>query len=180
MRLELTVKAEFYRDPTPVETKGEIMSDWIDKLAEKDKAQAERRRTQEELRLHRAKVISAKAPAWWSAVIEQLQSDCSKLRNTFPDNKGNAIKNGLDWDIQGCKPPWIILSMRLNADGQSVDIVESIKDDRDKSVVPDTRDEIKIGVASDESLEFTHKGHTYNTPKSLAQALVMYVCRNME
>jgi hypothetical protein len=159
------------------------MSDWIDKLAEKDKEQAESRRTQEELRLHRAKIISAKALAWWSDVIEQLQADCSKLRNMFPDNKGrqcNVIKNGLDWDIQGCKLPWIILSMRLNADGQSVDIVESIKDGRDKSVVPDSRDEIKIGIASDESLEFTHKGHTYHTPKSLAQALIMYVCRNVE
>jgi hypothetical protein len=176
------VKAEFYRAPKPAETKGEIMSDWIDKLAEKDKAQAESRRTQEEFRLHCAKVINAKAPEWWSAVIERLQTDCSKLKNTFPNDRGrqcDIIKNGLDWDLQGCKLPWIILSMRLNADGQSVDISESIKNARD-SVVPDRRDEIKIGVMSNESLEFTYKGRAYTTPESLAQALIMHVCRNME
>ena len=158
-----------------------IVSDWIDRLAEHDKAQAESLRTKDELRLHRARVISAKAPEWWSAVIEQLQADCSKLRSTFPGDRGrqcNVIKNGLEWELQGCKPPWIILNMRLNLDGQSVGIVESIKDARDRNAVAGySRDEIKIGVTSDESLEFTYKDHTYYNPASLAQALIMNVCR---
>lgn len=178
LSLELSTSAERAES-----SGGLLMSDWIDKLAEKDKANAALRQTQEELRLHRAKVISAKAPARWSAVIERLKADCSKLRNTFPDDKGrqcHVIENGLYCDLQGCKPPRMVLSMRLNVDGQSVDNVESMKDDHDTRVIPDARDTIQIGVASDESLEFTFKGHAYHTPETLAQALIMYVCRNIE
>jgi len=157
------------------------MPDWIDKIAEKDKAQAGQRQTQEELRLHRAKVISAKAPEWWDALIERLQADCSKLRETFPDDRRrhcSVIRNGLDWELQGCKLPWKILNMRLNANGQSVDIVESVKEARDRTV-PSGRDAIKIAVDSDEGLTFTYRGHAHTTPESLSQALILHVCGSM-
>jgi hypothetical protein len=153
------------------------MPDWIDKLAEKDKAQAEQRQTQEELRLHNAKVIKAKAPEWWDAVIERLQTDCSKLRETFPNDarrQCTLVKNGMDWELSGCKLPWKIFNFRLNVDGQSVDIVESRKEARDRTE-PAGRDAIKISIRSDEWMEFTFRGHAYQTPESLAQALILYV-----
>lgn len=180
MRIEIAVKLDVRRISEIAETRGGIMPDWIDKLAEKDRAQAERRQTQEELRLHNAKVIRAKASEWWDAVIERLQADCSKLRETFPQDQHrqcNLINNGMDWELSGCKLPWKILNLRLNVDGQSVDIVESIREARDRTA-PVGRDAIKIGVRSDEWMEFTFKGRAYQTPESLAQALILYVCGN--
>src|SRR5271156_5943231 len=100
--------------------RGETMTDWIDKLAEKDKVQAEEHRTSEELRLHKAKVISARAQEFYDALIERLQADASKLREKFRKDKSrqcNVIKNGIDWEIQGCKLPWRIVNMRLNVAG---------------------------------------------------------------
>jgi len=150
------------------------MTDWIDKLAEKDKVQAADRRTQEELRLHKAKVISAKASGFYDALIERLQGDSSKLGETFPNDRSrqcDVVKAGLDWEIRGCKLPWRIVNLRLNVAGQIVDIVESIREARDR-VVDAGRDEIRITVNDDEELEFTYRGRKHVTPDSLAQALI--------
>jgi|CZKY01.1.fsa_nt_gi hypothetical protein len=147
------------------------MSDWIDKLAASDRAQAESHKTQDELRLHKAKIIAAKAPEFWNAVIERLGVDSTKLRETFPDDRSrqcSLIKNGMDWELSGCKLPWRILSFRLNVDGQLVDIVESRKEALDRTV-PKGRDQIRITVNSDEDLEFRYRGTTHVTPDSLAQ-----------
>ena len=157
------------------------MEDWIDKQAEKDKLEADNSRTQEELRLHKAKVINAKAQEFYDALVERLQADSAKLRETFPNDRSrqcSIIKNGIDWEIQGCKLPWRIINMRLNIAGQSVDIVESIKEARDRTT-PSGREQIKIVVNSDEELEFAFKGRKHVTPDSLAQALIKYVCGNL-
>ena len=157
------------------------MTDWIDKLAEKDKAQAEDRRTQEELRLHKAKMISAKAPEFYNALIERLQVDSSKLREKFPNDRSrqcDVVKAALDWEIRGCKLPWRIVNMRLNVAGQIVDIAETVREARDR-VVPDGRDQIKITVNDDEELEFTYRGRRHVTPDSLAEALIQRVYGNL-
>jgi hypothetical protein len=157
------------------------MPDWIDKLAEKDKVLAGGRKTQEELRLHKARVISAKAQEFYDALIERLRSDSSKLRETFQDNRSrqcDVVTNGIDWEIRGCKLPWRVINMRLNIAGQIVDIAESKRETRDR-VVPDGRDQIKITVNGDEELEFMYRGQTHLTPDSLAQALIERACGNL-
>jgi hypothetical protein len=154
------------------------MPDWIDKVEENDKTQAEKRARQEELRLHRAKVITAKAPEWWDAVIERLQADSSKLREKFPNDTSRQCtiaKSGNDWELQGCKLPWKILNMQLNVAGQCVDIMESERESRDK-VRQVERTQIKITVNSDEELEFRYQSSAHVVPALLAQALIRYVC----
>lgn len=174
----MTVRIEVGRALELAEMRGATVPDWIDKLAEKDKAQAEDRRTQEELRLHKAKVISAKAQDVFDVLIERLQADSSKLRETFPTDRSrqcDVVKAGLDWEIRGCKLPWRIVNMRLNVAGQIVDIVESIREARDR-VVPDGRDQIKITVNDDEELEFAYRGRAHVMPDSLAEALIQRAC----
>jgi hypothetical protein len=154
------------------------MSDWIDKVEEGDKAQAEKRARQEELRLHKAKVITANAPPWWNSVIEQLQTDSAKLREKFPnetERQCTLIKSASDWELQGCKLPWKILNMQLNVPGQCVDITESKRESRDK-VTQVGKTQIKITVNADEELEFRYQASAYLVPAELAQALIRYVC----
>src|SRR5271170_781731 len=113
------------------------MPDWIDKLKEKNKALAASGQTQEELRLHRARVIRAKAPEFWNSFIEQLQADSSKLKETFPNDTScqcTVIKTAMDCELRGCKLPWRELSMRLNVDGQSVDIDERKREAPDRII----------------------------------------------
>ena len=157
------------------------MPDWIDKLKERNKSLAASGQTQEDLRLDRAKVISAKAPKFWNSFIEQLQADSSKLKETFPSNPScqcTVIKTAIDCELRGCKLPWRELSIRLNVDGQSVDIDERKREAPDR-IIPAGHDRITITVNDDEVLEFTHKGRAHITPGSLAQHLIEYVCGSL-
>lgn len=156
------------------------MTDWIDKLAASDQVKAEQSRTRDELRLHRAKIIEAKAPEFWDAVLEKLRSDCAKLRDTFPDDPSrhcNLTKAGIDWELQGSKLP--ILNMRFNPKGHSVDIFESIKEARDKTAAS-VRGQIKISVNKDDELEFHYRSKTHIATDSLAQHLISLVCNILE
>ncbi len=154
------------------------MTDWIDRLAESAQKQAAGRRTQEELRLHKIKIINAKAPEFWDTVLEKLRTDSAKLRDSFPNDRSrqcDLIKAGIDWQIQGCKLPFHILNMHLNVDGHCIDIDESVRESRDR-VVKSAHDQISIAVNSDEELEFRYRGRVHTTPDSLAQHLISYVC----
>lgn len=154
------------------------MTDWIDNLAARDQTKAEQNRTQDEIRLLKAKIIEAKAPEFWDALIETLRSDCEKLRKTFPDNTSrqcNLVKSGSDWKLEGSKLPWRILILHFNPKGQSVDIFEGVQESRDLQN-RSAPSQIKITVNRDEELEFVYRGRPHMRPASLAQELISYVC----
>ncbi|HEY4740044.1 MAG TPA: hypothetical protein VIH76_05570 [Candidatus Acidoferrales bacterium] len=157
------------------------MTDWIDKLREKRKALAESGQTQEELALHAARVIRAKAPEFWDSFLERLQTDSCKLKEVFPNNLScqcTAVKTASGCELRGCKLPWRELRMRLNVDEQSVDIDEHKREAPDR-IIPAGYDEIRITVNDYEELEFTYKGRAHITPGSLAQHLIEYVCGSL-
>ncbi len=84
------------------------MADWIDKQAEKDKLDAENNRTQEELRLHKAKVINAKAQEFYDALVERLQADSAKLRETSRMTQSPSSKERKMGDQ--VQTPWRIIN----------------------------------------------------------------------
>jgi hypothetical protein len=153
------------------------MSDWIQRLAEGEAAQTERQRLQSELRLHNARIIRAKMPEFWDAVLEQLRADSARLAQVFSGDRGRQcqlIEIGTGCQLQGCKLPWRILDMRLNVEGLSVDIVESIRESRDRTI-RSGRDQIKITVNTGEELELIYRSTRHTTPESLAQHLISHV-----
>jgi hypothetical protein len=157
------------------------MTDWIDKLKERNRSLAASGQTQEGLGLDRAKVIRAKAPEFWDSFIERLRADSSKLRQAFPNNTScqcTVIKTAIGCELRGCKLPWRELSMRLNIDDQSVDIDEHKREAQDR-IIPAGHGEIRITVNDYEELEFTYKGRAHITPESLAQHLIEYVCGSL-
>ncbi len=156
------------------------MSDWIDDLQKKERSIQEQGEKQREIRLHNAKIIAAKAPTLWEAVINFIRRDCEKLRERFPETKrrhchldsrppGVAIVN--DGPL-----PKMELYVELSIEGQCAHILERVKVDRIQMASERDRTRIDITVDDAEELEFRYKGNVYTTPESLAKALVSYVC----
>jgi hypothetical protein len=155
------------------------VNDWIDKLAASDRDRAAQNRTQDELRLHRDKIVEAKAPEFWSALVARLSSDCEKLRKTYPNDLSrhcSLVKSGNDYTLQGSDLPWRILIMHFNPNEHSVDISEGIQESRDSQTrVPSYQ--IKIMANAHDEVEFVYKNQPYTTPDSLAEQMIRYVCK---
>jgi hypothetical protein len=62
------------------------MSDWIKELKSAADAATSKKGHEAEMRLHCAEVIRARAPAFWQALVERLQTDCPRLNDTFPND----------------------------------------------------------------------------------------------
>jgi hypothetical protein len=63
-----------------------VMSDWIDQLKKKDEESASAKALAEQARLRKEDLIKAKAPAFWSTIMDQVQADSEKMNATFPDD----------------------------------------------------------------------------------------------
>ena len=153
------------------------MNDWIDNEKASEDANAEERKISAQFRLHKAKLIAAKAPGDWTACIERLRVICDKLRRVYPTDLSKQCSLGNDgsvWTLQGCKPPWKILQMQLNTIGQSVDLLEARQESRTR-ISPVGRDQIAIKVNDDDEIEFHFRGLRHLTPDSLAEGLAKYV-----
>lgn len=158
------------------------MPDWIDKLKGGDDKRADDQRRNEELRLHNAKVIRAKAPKFWNAVIEQIKADSEKLRVAFPHDISrhcDLIQSGDSYRLQGKKLPIQIIEMSLNLDGQCVDILEGTKSDRYTNAnVLSQQGAMSITVwQGGEDLQFYWNGVYYSEPELLAERLIKRACQ---
>jgi hypothetical protein len=153
------------------------MNDWIDNEKATEDAQAEEWNLKSQLRLHTAKLISTKSPESWEAVIECLRADSNKLRTVYPSDLSKQCSlstDGLVHTLQGCKIPWRILQMRLNIASQTVDVDESRKESRDRTVLIG-RDQISLRINAENGLEYQFRGVRYLMPDQLAQDLIKYV-----
>src|SRR5208282_3576237 len=78
-----------------INIEGGEMASWIDDLAAKAKEQNSDELTKGEIRLQNAKIIQARFPAFWDALLKQVDSDCLELKKKLPDN----------WDYHFRKEP---------------------------------------------------------------------------
>jgi len=158
------------------------MENWIDRLKQQEAGRDEHTSRQIEIRLHNAKIIKAKAPVLWAATIECIRADCSALRESFPDKRERYCHldpNGADGVVivnEGSLPR-LQLSVKLNLDGQCVDLIEAVEYDRFQPASINKRGQIEITVNDLEELAFRYNGKAHTTPASLAQALVSRVCK---
>jgi hypothetical protein len=153
---------------------------WIDD----DKAASDdgddRRRIEIELRLHKAKLVAAKAPRLLNLTVEQLKSDCAELPVKF---RGKLEKqcafssDGYTHKLSGCKVPWKVLNMNFNIPGHCVEISESRVESRGREVRAGT-DQIRIAVNEEDELELHFRGSRYLTPEALSEGLIRYVRGN--
>jgi hypothetical protein len=154
------------------------VSDWIDDLKRKTKEQEDNKLRQEEIRLHKSKIIKGRLPMFWQVLMQRIQVDCLKLKETFPNENQyhchmEATGNG--FKLTGGKLPFHILEVEVNLDGQCIDIFESTKNDRFSEPVPGRATQIGIDVTNDEDLMLQYKEKVHTVPETLSQQLISLV-----
>jgi hypothetical protein len=177
MRLRVMVELETYG--------GDAVSDWIDKLKKNEQSQLSEKNSQDEMRLHKAKIIRSKMPAFLEMLKERVEADCNKLRAEFPTNKHrDCFVTGVRPDrftIKGGGLPQRNLDLELNVDGLCVGIFESEILDRGQPAIQTKGNrEIGIEVDEEEQLQFRFRGKLHRDIESLSEHLVSYVARIQE
>jgi hypothetical protein len=150
-----------------------LMSDWIDRFKQGQAHAADRARDEATLRLHKADVIKAQMPAFWSHLKTCIATDCARLRQELPDKPQYhcTLDNQSDRSFRliNTIPPRVYLIVEYNADGQCIDINES------RDFVQQTPERLKISTTSDEDILIMY-GHEHITaPEQLAE----HLCRRV-
>ena len=140
------------------------MGDWIDDLAVKAKEKKAEELTKAEISLHKAKIITARFPAFWEALLKQVENDCKELKEKLPDDRKYHLRKestptGFRLTNDG-GPPFLELSVRPNIEGQCIDVIGH------------TTTVIDVMVVDDNQLSFKWQGKTYAGEFDLARALI--------
>lgn len=154
------------------------MSDWIKSLKREDDEAEKASELSTKLRLHEAKGITAKAPAFWNDLVDCLRDDAAQLRETFPqDNERqcSVSPRGNSCSVQGQKAPFTVLNLSLNLDGMCIDARWDSGDrKREQPTQSSTRFNLRLDVAED--LFVSDGSQTHTTPAHLAEYLIKRVC----
>lgn len=156
------------------------MSDWITKLKQSDDDAARKAQTEDELRLHKAKVVEAKAPSFWESVLDQLEEDCVKLSKAFPNEFRRQCafaRQGLGCELHGHAEGNRILRLSLDAKGTAIDheLISGIGNDRRSR-----RSSLAILADSQESLYLMEDTFRFNSSEIIAEAFIKRVCEIYE
>jgi hypothetical protein len=156
-------------------TGGDIMSDWIDNFKKQTKGREENKARQEDIRLHKSKIIRAKLPKLWDILVDRIKIDCAKLTKMFPDENQyhcDIEVSGDSFRLTCGKHPFRTLYVELNLDGQCIDILEGFKNETALGKVT----QIQIDTFNDESLLLKYRGKDHKMPETLSQQLISIVC----
>jgi hypothetical protein len=140
------------------------MGGWIDDLAVKAKEKKAQELTKGEISLHKAKIITTRFPAFWEALLKQVENDCIELRKKLPDDRTYHLRKestptGFRLTGEG-GPPFRELSVQPNIEGQCI------------YVLGHTRTVIDVVVVDNDQLSFTWQGKTYAGELDLSRALI--------
>lgn len=156
------------------------MGDWIDSLKLQQEQAALIQARTEDLRLHNARIIHGKAQGFFALILERIKLDCEKMQATFPnDNRYHPFINEerpTGFTLNGGKLPRRILGLDLNVNAHQIDMCLRIKHSREEMPFPQALSPIHITVGSEEELQFSFQDKVHDTPESLSQHLVSYVC----
>jgi hypothetical protein len=149
------------------------MTDWIDDLTKDAKEKAETRQRKEEMQLHKAKIVEGALPRFWREFENRVVADCAKVKEQNPGNKElhcsiQSLQSGLR--LTNDAYPLRKLTLRLNMEGQCIDVDEEAPEKPRYSGAGDTM--IKIGVTDDDNLVFSYKDKEYIASADLSEALI--------
>ncbi len=171
MRIEFTVRLD-------TEVRHSVMSDWITRLKREEEEAEKASELSTKRRLHEAKGITAKAPAFWEDLVDCLKDDASRLREAFPqDNERqcSVALRGNSCSVQGQKAPFTVLNLTFNVDGMCIDARWDSGDrKREQPTRRSTRFNLRLNVAED--LYVSNEDQTYTNPAHLAEYLIKRVC----
>ena len=158
------------------------MTDWIDNLKKTERDESDAARKKEDLRLHDAAMIRAKAPEFWKTTIHFIHRDCTKLAEQFPGDRnlhchviGNPT-NGIRCFSGGPLPNQVI-DIDLNLDGQCLEIQEGTRVDRGDDFDEERSYQAEFSVGQEEQLIISFKGKFYESADSFAGSVIRHVCK---
>lgn len=156
------------------------MSDWIDNLRKQEGQQKEAVARFDAVRLHNAKVIGAKSPALWDALIAQIGADLTRLREAFPNDikwHFDLIQRGHVYTLQSKTFPISSIQLTLNLDAGYVEVSQGLKRSRTEQPVLLPKESIAFVLTNDEEVAFSWKSDFFTDPALLAEQLIKSVCR---
>jgi hypothetical protein len=176
--MKLSVAIEFSLREQAKHTGGS-MSDWIDKMKSSDERNSQFNREQAASRLHKAKMISAKAPQVWEILIGQIKADSEKLNETFPDDVSRQcdfIQRDLDYTLQNRKLPIRILGLSLNLEGHQINMREATRHSIEYQPELKPESPVLFKLDANDNLQFEWLGRSYTDPALLSEQFIKRVC----
>src|SRR5208283_4676061 len=126
-----------------------------------------------------ARIIRAKAPAFWEQTMQVIRAECDEMQRAFPNDRlRNPFVNSYAgfFTLNSKAIPRRILAAQLNAEGQTVQTHEGTKYSLEDQPMLNPTGPISISVGSDEEVIFTFRGGQYDAPENLAHAIITYIC----
>jgi hypothetical protein len=174
MRCEFTVRID-------TESRRSIVSNWIGRLKSSDEENERKTQLQKELRLHRARVISAKSPAFWERLMDCLQSDSDEMRKAFSSDNSRQCSftaQGTSCILRSHAHPSVTFNLKLNVEGQTLD-ADWVSAGRIEQHFPDSGKspkEFRLEVDESERIFVSLNEYIFTDPAHLAEHLVKRVC----
>lgn len=176
MKLKMLLELE-----TSNSGKETTMTDWIDDLKNQEALAHQAQHNQEQMRLYNAKMVGAKLPMFWQATIDCIDRYTKKLRETFPATKQRHCHTETTPNVVAIVNegplPRLELRLRLNLDGQCIDVFDAEKSDMFQQAQERNPRRIDVTLDQNEQLEFRYEGKVHTTPESLAEAFLCHVCK---
>jgi hypothetical protein len=150
------------------------MSDWIDGMKTRDEERVESQRRADELRLHKARIIRARAPVLWAAVIEQIEDDLEKLKTAFPDDASRHGELSRDGDSISVRASLSgsSLHLALNLDGQCIDVWKTIAQRVFQKPSLKPCESIPVRVDHNEIVAIVRDNCYYANPAFISEAII--------
>jgi hypothetical protein len=147
---------------------------WVDKLKAKQVESEEHDRERTRLRLHKADVIKAKMPAFWSRLAACVKSDCAKLREAYSNDQQYhctfETTGVASFRLLNTVPPRVILNVSYNEKGQFIDIEEF-----GGSLISRKTEQLVIVLTDNEELIINYRRESITDPETLAE----YLCKRV-
>jgi len=150
------------------------VSDWIKGMKQKEDEAKQQGQLENNLRLHRAAIIKAKAPAFWLSITERVEVDCAELNETFKHNlRRHCEFQRRDPDgfvVTGKTPALNILRLNLNLDALGVDQEFFAGEVRRAN-----RGILEFGIDTNDEIYISGLGGQLNDPGRISEQLIKKV-----
>lgn len=149
---------------------------WVKK---KDEREREEKKSEEEMRLRKDRVIADKLPIFWQEFLEYIDAQCLRLREEFPNNKDRHLSmipspgKPEEFTIVHGEMGLPLVTVILNSGGQFIYVVEGGSlETFGPYAWHGTKIEIPVDVENNNGLILRYKGVNWITPKQLADTLM--------
>jgi hypothetical protein len=160
-----------------INIEGGNMTDWIDDLKKHVEKGKEEAKKAEEIRLNKDKIIAAKLPDFWEVLLEQIDAQCSELKQKLPNDE--EYHCSMQHTHSGVilareRRPIRRLFIGLNVNAQCINIREEDTSEMSPRYSSGSRrrSEIQVNINTNNELIFRYRDSDYMTPQDLAHALI--------